>query len=90
MNWLQRIVGALLGVALFVAAFVFASLVLALAAAFALVIRGWLWWRTRRLRRELDERQGAVIEGEYRVEGEARRELRTPGDAGFSEPPERK
>jgi len=71
--WLQRIVGALLGVALFVAAFVFASLFLAFAAAAGLVIWGWLWWRTRRLRRELRERDGTVIEGEYRVEREIRR-----------------
>lgn len=83
MNWLQRIIGALLGIALFIAAFVFASLVLAFAAVIALVIWGWLWWRTRGLRRTLNEREGAlreragaVIEGEYRVEGEARRELR--------------
>jgi membrane protein implicated in regulation of membrane protease activity len=73
MVWLQRIIGALLGLALFVAAFVFASLFLAFAAAVALVIWGWLWWRTRRLRRELRERQGEVIEGEYRVEHEIRR-----------------
>jgi len=73
MIWLQRIIGALLGVALFVAAFVFTSLVLAFAAAVGLVIWGWLWWRTRRLRRELRERDGTVIEGEYRVEREVRR-----------------
>ena len=73
MIWLQRIIGALLGVALFVAAFVFASLVLAFAAAVGLVIWGWLWWRTRRLRRELRGRDGTGIEGEYRVEREIRR-----------------
>jgi hypothetical protein len=40
------------------------------------VLGGWLWWRTRDVRRELRrrnlestadvEREGAVIEGEYR------------------------
>ncbi len=77
MIWLQRIVGLLLGIALFVAAFVFASIILAFAAAIALLIGGWLWWRTRRIRRELRKSEGTVIEGEYRVEREVRRvELR--------------
>ncbi len=73
MIWLQRIIGALLGIALFAAAFIFASIFLAFAAALALVIWGWLWWRTRRIRRELREHEEAVIEGEYRVESETHR-----------------
>lgn len=72
-NLLQRILGAALGVALFVAAFVFASVLLAIAASVALVVWGWLWWRTRDLRRAARDEQAAVIEGEYRVERETRR-----------------
>jgi len=82
-RFLQHILGALLGIALFTAAFVFASIFIAFAGVAVLVIWVWLWWRTRRLRREIDERAGAlhgregeVIEGEYRVEGEERRETR--------------
>lgn len=70
---LQRIVGAVLGIALFVAAFVFASVILAVAAALALVFWGWLWWRTRHLRRAAREGGNVIIEGEYRVERDPRR-----------------
>lgn len=72
-EFLQRAAALAVGIILAVIAFVFASVVLALAAAIALVVGGWLWWRTRHLRREmrrraeeLQRREGAVIEGEYR------------------------
>jgi membrane protein implicated in regulation of membrane protease activity len=77
-NVLQRVAAALIGIALFIAAFVFASVIFAVAAVLALIIWGWLMWRTRGLRRELERAQGAegvdgtVIEGEYRVEREVR------------------
>jgi len=72
-NFLQRVLGALLGIALFVAAFIFTSVILAVMAVLALVIWGWLWWRTRELRRAAGDRENVVIEGEYRVERETRR-----------------
>ena len=72
-NFLQRAAALAVGIILTIAALVFASVVLALAAAIALVLGGWLWWRTRGVRRELERRaaerpkEGAVvIEGEYR------------------------
>jgi uncharacterized membrane protein len=64
----QRVLGAVLGVALFVAAFVFASVLFAVLAVAALLLWGWLWWRSRNLPKA--PRGGAVIEGEYRVESE--------------------
>ena len=88
MNLLQRIAGAVVGVALFVLALVFASVILAVAGAIALVVGAWLWWRTRNLPRPAPGRgpgsgggtrggtgtsSGTVIEGEYRVEREVRR-----------------
>ena len=73
LNLLQRIVGAMLGIALFIAAFIFASVLLAIAATAALLIWGWLWWRTREIRRAAGEGDNVVIEGEYRVERESRR-----------------
>jgi hypothetical protein len=76
-NFLQKFVGIVLALALAALAIVFASVVFAFAAAFALIIGGWLWWRTRGLRREIrraaERGQGTVIEGEYRVERETRR-----------------
>jgi len=61
--------GIVLGLVLAAGALVFVSVILAIAAAIALVAGGWLWWRTRELRRA----DGTVIEGEYRVEREVRR-----------------
>ena len=63
----------MLGIAMFVAAFVFASVIFVIVAAAALVIWGWVWWRTRDIRRAMREGDSVVIEGEYRVEREAGR-----------------
>jgi HAMP domain-containing protein len=63
----------MLGIALFVAAFIFASVILAVVAAAALVIWGWVWWRTRDIRRTARESDSVVIEGEYHVERDAGR-----------------
>jgi hypothetical protein len=71
--WLQRILGAALGIALFVLAFMFASVLLAVAGGIALGVWAWLAWKTRKLRREMQRSQGTVVEGEYRVERETRR-----------------
>jgi len=69
-NVLQRVVGLVVGIALLIAAFIFASVIFAVAAILALIIWGWLMWRTRHLRREIARGEGSVIEGEYRVERE--------------------
>jgi len=72
-NVLQRVLGLVVGIALLIAAFIFASAIFAVAAILALIIWGWLMWRTRHLRREMERAEGSVIEGEYRVEREVRR-----------------
>jgi hypothetical protein len=69
----QRIAGAALGILLFIAALFFASVVLAAAALLALGVWGWLWWKTRDLRKRAAQAEGTVIEGEYRVERETTR-----------------
>jgi HAMP domain-containing protein len=63
----------MLGIALFIAAFIFASVLLAIVATAALLIWGWLWWRTREIRRAAREGENVIIEGEYRVEREVGR-----------------
>lgn len=73
-DFLQRIFGAALGIALFIAAFIFTSVILAVVASMALIVWAWLWWRTRALRRAVREEGSVVIEGEYRVERETRRQ----------------
>jgi hypothetical protein len=75
-NFLQRAAALAVGLVLTIAALIFASVILAVAAAIAIVLGGWLWWRTRHVRRELrrvdlEAREGrradgAVVEGEYR------------------------
>jgi hypothetical protein len=64
MTVIQRIAGVLLGLAFLAAVLVFASLALGVLLAAGLVVWGWLWWRTRSLRRT--EGGGIVVEGEYR------------------------
>lgn len=73
MNFLQRALSVVAGIVFLVLAFLFASVIFAVAAILALMIWGWLMWRTRELRREMDRQQGTVVEGEYRVEREVRR-----------------
>jgi len=75
---LTQIAGVLVGLVLFAAAFIFASLILALAALGALLLWGWVMWRTRQARRAAgrasDRRGSLVIEGEYVVDREERAE----------------
>ncbi len=54
------------GATLLVVAFMFSLIVFALLAAAGLLVLGYLWWKTRDLRRHLRERPpgGHVIEGE--------------------------
>ncbi|HWQ38516.1 MAG TPA: hypothetical protein VNM24_07870 [Burkholderiales bacterium] len=63
---LGRLATLAAGAVLLVAAVMFSVLVLAIAAAVALLISGYLWWKTRELRRRMRENPpgGRVIEGE--------------------------
>ncbi len=63
---LGRLVAFAVGAALLIAAFMVSVVVFAIALAGALVIGGYLWWKTRELRRQMRERPpgGHVIEGE--------------------------
>ena len=62
MTLIQRLLGIVLGALFLLAVFVFASLALGVILAVGLVVWGWLWWKTRALRRDAPN----VIEGEYR------------------------
>ncbi|HTQ76564.1 MAG TPA: hypothetical protein VMI15_00935 [Burkholderiales bacterium] len=74
MRLLQRALGFVAAIVLLAAALVYASLILAIAAALAIVIGTWLWWRSRELRRQVrgaaERGEGVVVEGEYRIERE--------------------
>jgi hypothetical protein len=73
---LAQIASALFGLVLFAAAFVFAWLVLVLAALGALMLWGWILWRSRRARRAAGRAaqrgETLVIEGEYVVDRDER------------------
>jgi membrane protein implicated in regulation of membrane protease activity len=63
---LGRLIAFAIGALLLIAAFMVSVVVFAIALAGALVIGGYLWWKTRELRRQMRERPpgGHVIEGE--------------------------
>jgi len=64
--FLQRVLGVVLALGLLAAALVFASILLAIAVGAALVIGGWLWWRTRAIRREMARTAPTTVDGEFR------------------------
>ena len=66
MLFLKRLLVTVLTLGLFVVALVFASIFLAMAVGAAIVIGGWLWWRTRALRREAARNAPNIVEGEFR------------------------
>ncbi len=62
MPFVQRLVGVVLAALFLLAVFVVASLALGVLLAVGLAVWGWLWWKTRSLRKQ----NGNVIEGEFR------------------------
>ena len=63
---LGRLLALAAGAVLLIAAFMVSVVVFAIALAGAIVIGGYLWWKTRELRRRMRERPpgGHVVEGE--------------------------
>lgn len=63
---LGRLLTIAAGAVLMVAAFMFSLLVFAVALAGGLLVGGYLWWKTRELRKQMREPppDGRVIEGE--------------------------
>ena len=62
MPFVQRLLGVVLAALFLLAVFVVASLALGVLLAVGLGVWGWLWWKTRSLRKQ----SGNVIEGEFR------------------------
>lgn len=71
-GWFGRIVATLITGAVVVVAIMFSLAVLAIAAVAGAVFLGWLWWKTRQVRRQMRDPSGGaaprpegdVIEGE--------------------------
>jgi predicted membrane protein len=73
MPLIQRLVGAVLAALFLLAVFVVASVALGVLLAVGLAVWGWLWWKTRSLRKE---DRNVVIEGEFRDVTPAQRDPR--------------
>jgi hypothetical protein len=71
---LGKILTAVASAAVLVVAFMLSLLIFATVAAIALLIGGYLWWKTRALRRQMHERSpgGRVIDGEVLRDVESR------------------
>lgn len=65
-GFLARILTVVASVAALALAFVFSIVIFVSAAAVALLAGGYIWWKTRALRRQMRERPrgGHIIEGE--------------------------
>ena len=63
---LARIVGVFVGAVALVLAFMFSVVALAVVSVIVLVVVGYLWWKTRDLRRQMREHPpgGRVIDGD--------------------------
>lgn len=63
---LTKVLAALAGAVLLVLGFMFSLAILALAVVAGLAAWGWFWWKTRELRKTMQQRpaDGHVIEGE--------------------------
>lgn len=98
---LGKALTALITIALLVLGFMFSLLLVAFAAGVALLAWGYLWWKTRALRRHLREQAqatgsmerqeapagGSVFEGEaVRVDAADADDERTPGSAPPGQP----
>lgn len=66
-----RAVGFVLGAVTLVLAFAFSIVVFAILTAGAVVAGGWLWWKTRHVRKQLRTAQAGIRPGEREVRGEA-------------------
>jgi hypothetical protein len=71
MLFLQRLLAIVLALGLAALGLIFASVLLAVMMAAAVSVGGWLWWRTRHLRKQgaqaaaAQPASGSVLEGEF-------------------------
>jgi len=60
---LARIVGGVVGVIVLIGAFMFSAVVFVAVAVVALALWGWFWWKTRALRRQMQEQMRQPMDG---------------------------
>ncbi len=77
-----KILAGMISAALLVVAFMFSLVALAIVACGAVLLGGWLWWKTRQLRQAVDAQAARQAEAGGRViEGEVIRSA-SPADSG--------
>lgn len=83
---LQKVLGVVVAGAIFVVMLMFSMVAFAAVAAVGLVVWGWLWWKTRELRKQMRSARthppgGPHPPGGLVLEGEVIREVRGDDDA---------
>ena len=65
-TFLGKVLTVVVGALMLIAVFVFSLLIFAVVAAGGLLVVGYVWWKTRKLRRQMRENPpgGRIIEGE--------------------------
>ncbi len=67
-HWLSRLLAFLLSAGLLVLGFMFSLVALAVVALAGVILGGWLWWKSRQLRKQMHQQaknsDGTIIEGE--------------------------
>ena len=75
MSTWQKIVAGIAGAGLFVLALMFSVVLFAVVVTVGLVVWGYVWWKTRKLRKQMREHpraaEGMILEGEIVREGES-------------------
>ena len=70
LSWFQRLGLAIASAVVVVLGFAVASVLFIVLLLMGLVVGGWLWWRLRRLARQMAPPPSDFIDGEYTVESE--------------------
>jgi len=81
-SFIGRLLTVIGGSAFLVLAFMFSLIALAVIAVGGLMIWGWLWWKTRAIRQQMQEMQAEMPLSGQVIEGEVIRENEPPARPG--------
>jgi len=77
-----------LGAAFLVLAFMFSLVVLTVVAVGGVMLWGWLWWKTRAIRKQMHQQGPQAATDGYIIEGEVIRETDSQRDSPRDSPPQ--
>lgn len=81
-GFIGKLLAFVLSVGLFALAFIFSLAALAVVAVVGVIFAGWLWWKTRALRRQVKEAGVTGYPGGNIIEGEVVRTTDSPPRSG--------